>query len=160
MTKSDLMSGKKILAVDDEKDVLATIKDQLSAYELTTANNFEMAKELLRKEKFDLAILDIMGVRGFDLLHYARESKIPAVMLTAHAMNAESMEKSVEKGAVSFFPKDEIYNLEELVAEIFGEVKRGRTHWKKLEKRMGDKFKEEWGELWDNIKFPRDLDTD
>jgi DNA-binding response OmpR family regulator len=160
MSEADILSGKKILAVDDEEDVLETITDQLGACEITTADNFETAKDLLKKEKFDLAILDIMGVKGFDLLHYAKESKVPAVMLTARAMNAESMQKSVEKGAVSFLPKDELYNLEQLVAEIFGEMKRGRTHWKRLEERMGTRLKEEWGKLWENIKFPRDLDTD
>jgi hypothetical protein len=101
-----------------------------------------------------------MGVKGFDLLHYAKEHKIPAVMLTAHAMNAESMQKSVEKGAVSFLPKDEISKLEELIAEIFGEINRGKTHWPKLEERMGARFKKEWKEMWDRIKFPRDLDID
>jgi DNA-binding response OmpR family regulator len=160
MASEGILSGKKILVVDDEEDVLETIKEQLSACDVTTANNFETAKEYLEKETFDLAILDIMGVRGFDLLLYAKKNKIRAIMLTAHAMNAESVQKSADKGAVSFLPKDEIYKLEELIAEIFGEMSKGRAHWPKLEERMGARFKKEWGKMWERIKFPRDLDID
>ena len=160
MTNDDILKGKRILVVDDEDDVLETIKEQLSECDITTANNFEIAREFLKKNKFDLAILDIMGVRGFDLLHYAKENKIRAVMLTSHAMNAESMQKSIDKGAVSFLPKEELYRIEELIAEIFGELNKGRAHWPKLEERMGARFKKEWGEMWDRIKFPKDMDID
>ena len=160
MTDIENIRGKKILVVDDEDDVLQAIKEQLSECTVTTANNFEDAKEYLEKQKFDLAILDIMGVKGFDLLHYAKKNKIRAIMLTAHAMNAESMQISADRGAVSFWPKDEISKLEYLIAEIFGELNKGRAHWPKLEEKMGARFKKEWGEMWDRIKFPRDLDID
>ncbi len=35
------------------------------------SNNFESASELLKSRDYDLVILDIMGVRGFDLLDIA-----------------------------------------------------------------------------------------
>lgn len=160
MADNGIDSGKKILVVDDEEDILLTIREQLDSFDVTTANSFEIAKEYLERERFDLAILDIMGVRGFDLLHYAKEKKTPAIMLTAHAMNSESMQQSIEKGAISFLPKDEISRLDELVLDIFGELKKGRAHWPKLEKKLGARFRKEWGELWDRIQFPNDLDVD
>lgn len=160
MPYDDILAGRKILAVDDEEDVLEIIEEQLEVCNLTTASSFEQAKQLLQTQTFDLAILDIMGVRGFDLLHLARANEIPAVMLTAHSMNAESMQRSVDGGALSFLPKDEIYRLEELVAEILGELGHGRSHWPKLEKRLGERLKKEWGDLWERIRFPRDLDID
>ncbi len=160
MTYEEILTGKKILVVDDEEDVLETVSEQLAACELTTANTLESAKQYLDEETFDLAILDIMGVRGFDLLVHAKKKGIPAVMLTAHAMNPESMQESADKGAVSFLPKEEIFHLDELIAEIFGELSHGRPHWPKLEDRLSARLKKEWGELWDRIKFPRDLDID
>jgi DNA-binding response OmpR family regulator len=160
MPDSEIPRLKKVLVVDDEDDILETIKEQLIEYNVTTVNNFKDAKEYLEKEKFDLAILDIMGVRGFDLLHYAKKNKIRAIMLTANAMNAESIQRSVDQGAVSFLPKDEISNLEELIAEIFGELNKGKAHWPKLEEKMGPKFKRELGEMWDRIRFPKDMDID
>lgn len=158
MTDQETLRGKKILVVDDEVDVLETIREELDECDVTTADNFETAREYLKTETFDLAILDIMGVRGFDLLHYARKNKVRAVMLTSHAMNAESMLESINKGAVSFLPKDDISRLGELVSEIFGELVQGRPHWQKLKKRMEPRLNKEWGELWSRIKFPRELD--
>lgn len=156
MLEQDILAGKRILAVDDEEDVLDVIEEQLDDCDLVTAKDYHGAKELLEKDIYDLAVLDIMGVRGFDLLEIATRRKIPAVILTAHAMTPESLQKAIDKGAVSFLPKDELARLSELVAEILGEVKQGRTHWAKLKSSLGHRFKEMWGEMWEEIKFPRD----
>jgi two-component system, OmpR family, response regulator CpxR len=156
MTDHEILAGKKILAVDDEEDVLEVIEEQLTTCELITAKDYNHAKELLQTGMYDLAVLDIMGVRGFDLLQIATQRKIPAVILTAHAMTPESLQKAIDNGAMSFLPKEELSRLPELIAEILGEVAEGRTHWRKLESRFGDRFKELWGEMWDAIKFPRD----
>ena len=156
MTEQDTLAGKKILAVDDEEDILAVIEEQLDTCNLVTAKDYSGARELLENGMYDLAVLDIMGVRGFDLLEIATRRKIPAVILTAHSMTPDSLQKAIDKGAVSFLPKDELARLSELIAEILGEVKEGRTHWAKLRSRLGYRFKELWGEMWEQIKFPRD----
>ncbi len=105
MAGLEIVDGKQILAVDDEKVVLDIIREQLETARLTTATDFQTAKERLEKEHFDLVILDIMGVRGFELLDLATANKTPAVMLTAHALTPDSLQKSIDKGAVSFLPK-------------------------------------------------------
>jgi two-component system, OmpR family, response regulator CpxR len=156
MTERDMLAGKKILAVDDEEDVLAVIEEQLEECDLVTAKDYHGARELLETGTYDLAVLDIMGVRGFDLLDVATRRKTPAVILTAHAMTPESLQQAIDKGAMSFLPKDELARLAELIAEILGEVEKGRTHWAKLKSRLGHRFKEAWGEMWEQIKFPRD----
>ena len=156
MTSQDFLSGKRILAVDDEGDVLEVIEEQLTTCELSTAKDYNSAKELLQTGTYDLAVLDIMGVRGFDLLEIATRRRIPAVILTAHSMTPESLQKAIDKGAMSFLPKEELSRLSELVEEILGEVENGRTHWAKLESRLGHRFKELLGEMWETIKFPRD----
>ena len=68
MAGEDILKGKKILAVDDEPDILDTLKDLLEECDIETATNFESAKDLLESQVYDAVILDIMGVRGFDLL--------------------------------------------------------------------------------------------
>jgi len=156
MTDHDILAGKKIIAVDDEEDVLEVIEEQLVACDLVTAKDYGAAKELLLKDRYDLAVLDVMGVRGFDLLEIATSRKIPAVILTAHSMTPESLQKAIDKSAVSFLPKEELVNLSELIAEIFEDVARGRTHWGKLKSRFGGRFKELWGDMWEEIRFPRD----
>jgi DNA-binding response OmpR family regulator len=157
MAIKDILNGKKILVVDDELDMLDTVREQLEDCDVTTANSFEDGKAYLEKDHFDLAILDIMGVWGFDLLRIANENKVPSIMLTAYVNNMENIKKAVDRGAVSFLPKDDINKMEELIAEIFGELDKGRTHWPKLKERWGDRFKRQWGEAWQKIKFPKEL---
>lgn len=156
MSDQEILKGKRILAVDDEPDVLAVIREELETCVLTTTDNYESAQLLLEEGPFDLVILDIMGVKGFDLLETARVRKIPAVMLTAHAMTPQSFQKAVDKGAVSFLPKDELVRLSELIAEILEEVQKGKTHWGRLAQRLGPRFEELWGKLWQEIRFPPD----
>ncbi len=154
MSELNLLSGKRILAVDDEKDVLEVIREELELCQVTTAEDFDTAKKLLETQSYDLIILDIMGVRGFDLLDIARVKRLPAVMLTAHAMTPESLQKSIDQGAVSFLPKEELSRLRELIAEIIEHVNAGKTHWQRLIERLGPRFKEMWGQVWEDIKFP------
>jgi DNA-binding NtrC family response regulator len=156
MSGQEIVKGKRILAVDDEPDVLEVIKEELALAEVSTARDFGSAKDLIEREEFDLVILDIMGVRGLDLLNLTTEKKLPAVMLTAHAMTPDSLQKSIDRGAVSFLPKDELAQLPELIGEILQDLQEGRTHWPRLIDRLGPTFKRLWGEMWDEIKFPDD----
>jgi len=150
------LEGKKILVVDDEPDVLEIVVDLFESSQIITAGNFEDARRKIAEESFDLAILDIMGVNGFDLLKACRAAKLPAAMFTAHALNIESLNSAVRLGAVSFLPKEELHRLPELVAEILDELERGKTHWEKLFQRLGRFFTEKLGISWedDYSKFP------
>ena len=152
----EILKGKQILAVDDEEDVLAVIGEQLEPAVVHTAKDFEEAKAKLQERRFDLVILDIMGDRGFDLLEITGQMKIPAVMLTAHSMSPESFQKSIDFGAISFLPKEELARLTELVEEILEGISRGETHWPKLAQRLGPRFRQLWGSLWDEIRLPPD----
>ena len=91
MSDSKLLDGKKVLVVDDEPDILEALEELLDMCEVVTASTFEQAKQLLESQDFHIAILDIMGVDGYGLLDIANKRDIPAVMLTAHAFNAENL---------------------------------------------------------------------
>lgn len=153
-----ILEGKRILVVDDEPDVLETVEEVLASSQVVTAGSFEQASARIAAESFDLVILDIMGVNGFALLEACRVKKLPAAMLTAHAVNVESLNLAIKLGAVSFLPKEELGRLPELIAEILEEMKQGRTHWARLFQRLGPFFREKLGPLWEEIdksKFPR-----
>jgi len=154
MTNLAVLKGKKILVVDDEPDVLELVKEALPACEITTCSTFESALDFINNHLFDLAILDIMGVNGFDVLQAARKRKIPAAMLTAHSLNVESLNTAIKLGAVSFLPKEELQKLPTLVAEILEDLAVGRTHWESLFKRLGGFFKERLGVVWEEIEQP------
>ena len=151
-----ILEEKRILVVDDEPDVLETVTDLLESSQVVTAGSFEDARKKIAEESFDLVLLDIMGVNGFALLEACRAAKLPAAMLTAHALNIESLNLAVRLGALSFLPKEELHRLPELVAEILDGLEQGKTHWKKLFQRLGHIFKERLGILWEDesSKFP------
>ncbi len=104
--------GKLVLIVDDEVDILDTLKEFLENYKVHEAQNFATASDKLENNVYDVVILDIMGVKGLDLLKMSIEKDLPAIMLTSHAFNMDTFKKSIKTGAVSFIPKTEIENID------------------------------------------------
>ncbi|MCK5350382.1 MAG: response regulator, partial [Desulfobacula sp.] len=106
------LENKKILIVDDEPDVLDSLEELLDMCTLVRAQNFEEANHFLKTQKFDMAILDIMGVDGYQLLETATKKDVITVMLTAHALSPDNIKKSYLGGACSYIPKEEMINIE------------------------------------------------
>ncbi|MBW1797551.1 MAG: response regulator [Deltaproteobacteria bacterium] len=150
MADNDILKGKKILAVDDESDVLDTLKEMLDECEMETATTYELAKELLESRVYDVAILDIMGVRGFDLLKIAMKKKIPALMLTAHGLNPDNLVDSVRLGAKSYIPKDKIGDIDIYLKEIFLVQEKGIEKSGNWFARLGSYFDDRFGHGWKN----------
>jgi DNA-binding response OmpR family regulator len=73
----ETLKGKRILIVDDEVDILDTLKDLLDMCTIYTAPNFETARKFLEKETFDAAILDIMGVLAMICLRSPKKKTSP-----------------------------------------------------------------------------------
>ena len=142
------LKGKSILVVDDEEDILETIEDILDDSTIHKAKNYESASEKISKNRYDLAILDIMGVNGLQLLEESVAKGIPTVMLTAHAVNPETLMESIRKGAISYLPKESLADLDELLNELLGAYERGEAPWKLLFEKLGDYFDNRFGPDW------------
>jgi len=159
MAKNDLLAGKRVLIVDDEPDILETLAALLPMCEIVKASTFEKAKEALNTERFDLAILDIMGVDGYDLLEIAQGKKITSVMLTAHALSVEDTKKSRIKGAAYYIPKDEITNIRTFLNDVLTAKEKGKSTWSRWIERLGwyydNRFGPDWRdsdkEFWESI---------
>ncbi|MEJ5377479.1 MAG: response regulator [bacterium] len=147
---SSVLSGKRILLVDDEPDVLDSLTDIIteSVKDCTveTASSYDEAIQRLSGWTYDLVVLDIMGVNGFDLLERAVARKLPVAMLTAHALSPEALKKSFEMGARAYLPK-------EMMPEIVGFLEDVLSYeylpgWKrlleKLEGFFNRKFETDW----------------
>lgn len=141
------LKGKTILAVDDEPDVLEAILDLLPMCQIHTAKDFETARQLIVKNSYDVAILDIMGVNGFELLKHADAKGILAIILTANQMTIDALKKSIEMGAATFLPKELMINLKELLEEV---VTGGgkRLWWLKSLEKTGPIFERKFGSDW------------
>ncbi|MGD9055937.1 MAG: response regulator [Desulfobacterales bacterium] len=149
MADKKFLEGKRVLAVDDEQDVLDTLIDLLPMCEMVTASSFEKAKDLLESEKFDLVILDIMGVDGYGLLKMATRKNIPAVMLTAHAWSPDNLVRSIKEGAVSYLPKEELANITDYLNDVLTAKKEGRDPWASWHERLpASYFERRWGAAW------------
>ena len=143
-----LLKGKHILAVDDEEDILETIMEILDESVISTARDYENASKKIKAGKWDLVILDIMGVNGLQLLEESVERGIPTVMLTAHSVNPESLMESIKKGAISYLPKAKLADLDNLLNDILGALNRNESTWDLLLEKLWDYFNKRWGPGW------------
>ncbi|MGB6066130.1 MAG: response regulator [Desulfomonilaceae bacterium] len=160
------LKGKQILAVDDEQDVLDILGEELDEYgvELDRASSYEEAIQRLASLTYDLVILDIMGVRGFDLLEYATAKQIPVVMLTAHALSPQSLKKSIELGARAYLPKDQLGQIAPFLEDVL--TLSYRSAWKAVFAKLGSSFGKRFGPEWRKSEkefweeFEKDLEVD
>ena len=148
MSEYKCLEGKRLLIVDDEPDVLDALEEVLSLCHVTKASSFEEAEALLQDQYYDLVILDIMGVRGFDLLKIATEKELTAVMLTAHALTPENLVKSYQEGAASYFPKEQMSDIESFLNDILQAREKGKNPWIRWYDRMGSFFEKRFGPDW------------
>ena len=145
-----VLSGKKILAVDDEPDVLSVLDEEIMAAcpncKFDKATTYEAASKMLESNTYDVVILDIMGVRGFDLLKLAVSRNFRVAMLTAHALSPETLKRSFEMRARAFLPKEKLGEVVPFLEDVLKyEYLPG---WKRLmEKLKGffdSKFESDW----------------
>lgn len=149
MSENSLLDGKRVLAVDDEPDILDTLVELLPMCVVIKAPSFEEAKEVLESQAVDLAILDIMGVDGYGLLDLATNKNIPAVMLTAHAWSPDNLKRSIKQGAVAYLPKEELANIADYLIDVLVAQKEGRNPWESWQERMpATYFERRWGAAW------------
>ena len=145
-----VLSGKRILAVDDEPDVLSVLDEEIMAAcpncKFDKATTYEAASKMLESNTYDVVILDIMGVRGFDLLKLAVSRNFRVAMLTAHALSPETLKRSFEMRARAFLPKEKLGEVVPFLEDVLKyEYLPG---WKRLmEKLKGffdSKFESDW----------------
>jgi CheY-like chemotaxis protein len=156
MTAGSLLKDKVVLAVDDEVDVLDSLEEVLDMCLVHKAGTYDQAIQYLFSYTYDIVILDIMGVRGFELLKEAVARGFPTVMLTAHALSTESFEKSIKLGAVSFLPKEKMPELVIFLEDVV--LGGGKPVWQKLFDRLGGYFNQRFGSDWqEKEKFFREF---
>ncbi len=151
MEKS-LLENKKILAVDDEPDVLTVLQEEISdackSCLFDKATTYEDAMQKLGTTQYDIVILDIMGVRGFDLLDAAKNKGLKVVMLTAHALNSEALKRAYDMKARAYLPKDKLGEIVPFLEDVLKyEFASG---WKRLFDKLENFFDQQFEPGWKN----------
>jgi CheY-like chemotaxis protein len=146
MASESLLKGKTVLVVDDEPDVLETVAEELDMCLVDKAQDYNTAVQYLASYTYDIVILDIMGVNGFDLLQNSVDRGFPTVMLTAHALTPDALKKSIKLGAVTFLPKEKMSELRSFLEDVV--LGGGKPVWKKFFERLGGYFNKHFGPDW------------
>lgn len=146
MSSESPLKDKLILVVDDEPDILHTVEEYLEECQVHKAMDYDTALQHILSYTYDVVILDIMGVNGFELLKNSVSRGFPTVMFTAHALSPESLKNSIKLGAVSFLPKEKISELRSHLEDVV--LGGGESVWQKLFDRMGSYFNKKFGPDW------------
>jgi two-component system alkaline phosphatase synthesis response regulator PhoP len=117
------MSAKKILVVDDEIDLVETLRFplELEGYNVLVSHDGEDALNQARKEKPDLILLDLMlpkldGYKVCRLLKFDERYKhIPVLMLTAKTQEKDKI-LGMETGADEYITKP--FEMDYLIEKI------------------------------------------
>jgi len=117
---------KKILVVDDEPTLVATVKYNLEreGYQVVTAVDGESGLSMARVERPDLIILDLMlpGLDGFEVCRILRrEMTAPILMLTAKTGEVDKV-VGLELGADDYVTKP--FSMRELLARVRALLRR------------------------------------
>lgn len=117
------MDWKRILIIEDEQDIVETLKMRLELedYECLVAYDGNRGLERARNEKPDLILLDVMlpGMDGYKVCRLLkfdeRYKKIPIIMLTARVQQQDRL-TGEQTGADYYMTKP--FKAEQLIAKI------------------------------------------
>lgn len=123
------MDKTNILVVDDEHDIAELVSYNLrrEGFEVTLAFDGEEALKKIKKEDYDLVILDLMlpGIQGMELCRLLRKNPetetLPIIMLTAKGDETDRV-IGLESGADDYLPKP--FSPRELVARVKAVLRR------------------------------------
>lgn len=126
------MSKKVILTVDDEEHILELLKYNLESngYSVLQSSTGEKALEIIKNNKVDMILLDLMlpQVDGIEVLKTIRSipefKKLPVIMLTAKNEEIDTV-LGLEMGADDYIGKP--FGVHELIARIKAVFRRTET---------------------------------
>ena len=117
------MKAKKILVIDDEKNMLKMFVAILEGHQVATAENEAEAKGLVLNQDFDLVFLDVVmpGVDCINLLKFIRKTRpeIKIIMMTGFAKEKE-LQQAFKLGASAVMrkPFEHINKIKEAVSKL------------------------------------------
>lgn len=116
----------KILMIDDDRKLCRLVADYLEpmGYEVEAAHNGVQGLEMIRANKYQATILDVMmpEMDGFEVLKLLRkESDIPVLMLSARGDETDRI-VGLEMGADDYLPKT--FSSRELLARLRAVTRR------------------------------------
>lgn len=113
--------AQRLLYVDDEDSLRMLVKSHLTleGFEVDTASNGHEAVDMLKKQSFDLVLLDLRmpDGDGFEVLRFlnARNEHVPVIVLTG-VDDVSIASECIKLGAADYLTKP--YNFHELIDSV------------------------------------------
>ena len=140
--KKSILEGKQILAVDDDPVFLEHLERKILEAGLKCrfdkVRTYIEAVEMMVSLTYDLVLIDIMDARSLDLLNLVVIRNFPVAVLASNPLNPDVLKRSVEIGAVSYFPKDK---LREIVPFLEDTLYKYLPRWKRFSERIKGNFR-------------------
>jgi DNA-binding response OmpR family regulator len=122
---------QRILVVDDDKSIVRVVRGYLeqAGYEVLNAHDGDAALHILRRERPDLVLLDLMMPQrdGWEVTRIIRQDKslaaTPIIMITARVEDTDKI-VGLELGADDYITKP--FNAHEVVARVKALLRRTR----------------------------------
>ena len=95
---------------------------------------------------YDLVVLDIIGVRGFDLLRLAVSRNFRVAILTAHALSREALKQSFDSKASAYLPKEKLGEIVPFLEDVLS--CDYLVAWKRLFEKLEGLFDARLGADW------------
>jgi DNA-binding response OmpR family regulator len=147
--KESVLKNKRILAVDDEPDVLTVLEEEI--YDTCPGCRFDKAityggaVEKISTLAYDLVILDAMGSLGSDLLGLVMAQRCPVAILTVYALLPEAFRERIRTTGWTCLPREK---LGEIVPRIENILRHGSSLKGNRSRRMwgpgGAGFESNW----------------
>jgi len=123
--------GQKILVIEDDAGIALGLRINLEGegYRVITAEDGERGLELVRSERPDMLILDVMlpKLNGFEVLQTLRRDgeRMPIIVLSAKTGEMDKV-TGLELGAEDYVTKP--FSLAELLARVRAALRRSQVH--------------------------------
>lgn len=122
----------KVVVADDDRMLRKAAETALRrhGYAVATASDGEEALQLIRSERPDIIVLDLImpKLQGFDVLHILKQdtltSAIPVIVLSSLTQGQDKQE-ALDLGAVAYFNKS-TFSLGELVNQVERTLTKGQ----------------------------------
>ncbi|TKB71275.1 MAG: response regulator [Nitrospira sp.] len=121
----------RIVVADDDRMFRKVAETTLrrQGYDVTTASDGEEALQLIRSERPDMIVLDLImpKLQGFDVLTILKQdaltSAIPVIVLSSLTQEQDKQE-ALDLGAVAYFNKT-TFSMSELVKQVENTLTKG-----------------------------------
>jgi DNA-binding NtrC family response regulator len=149
--KESILKNKMILAVDDDPDVLIVLEEEILAAcpdcQFHGVATYQEAVERMASLTYDLVLLDIVGVRGFDLAKLAERRNFPVALLTIYPLTTQAIKNFFKIKAYAYLPKERMGEIVPFLEETLRY--QCLPGWKHLLGKvtgfLGNKIEIDWG---------------